>query len=124
MVHRKTSKRKTHRRKHRGGYYGFSGAVGTGAPMWGTGSEMGSWAAEKGVQYGRGRTRKGKRHSRRKHRGGGKFGGVSASFGGQGERGLANYTGVITRTPVGSSSEGKFNNFADAAPRGSSFVRI
>ena len=126
MVHRKTSKRKTHRRKHRGGYYGATGAIAPGAMEWGRGSEMGQWAAEKGVQYGRGRrTRKVKGKDKgRKHRGGGKFGGVSASFGGTGERGIANYNGVITRTPVGSSSEGKFNNFADAAPRGSSFVRI
>jgi hypothetical protein len=124
MPHKKSLKRKTHRRKHRGGYYGFTGAVGAGAPMWGRGSEMGQFAAEKGMQYGRGRrTRKGKGKGR-KHRGGGKFGGVSASFGGTGSRGIANYEGVITRTPVGSSSEGKFNNFADAAPRGSSFVRI
>ena len=122
MVHRKTSKRKTRRRKHRGGYYGATGAIAPGAMEWGRGSEMGQWAAEKGVQYGRGRrTRKCKS---RKHRGGGKFGGVSASFGGQGERGLANYDGVITRTPVGSAAGGAFNNFADAAPRGSSFVRI
>jgi len=131
MVHRKTSRRKTHRRKHRGGYYGAVGAIAPGAMQWGRGSEMGAWAndvSSRGgngkVHYGRGRSsRKAKRHTR-KHRGGGKFGGVSASFSGTGSRGIADYTGVITRTPVGSSSEGKFNNFADAAPRGSSFVRI
>ena len=75
MVHRKTPKRKTHRRKHRGGYYGFSGAVGTGAPLWSRSSEMGGWAADVssragngGVQYGRGRKRtsKSKRSTRRK----------------------------------------------------------
>jgi len=130
MVHRKTSKRKTHRRKHRGGYYGFSGAVGTGAPMWNRGSEMGEWANDMSsrggngkVQYGRGRTRKGKRHSRRKHRGGGKYGGVSASFQGTGERGIANYEGVITRGSAGGAAHGAFNDVAATVPRGSSYLQ-
>lgn len=133
MVHRKTPKRKTHRRKHRGGYYGFSGAVGTGAPLWSRSSEMGGWAADVssragngGVQYGRGRKRKSKskRSTRRKMRGGGKFGSVSASFQGAGERGLANYGGVTTRDHVGSASGGAFNDAAmPAYAGGTSYLR-
>lgn len=133
MVHRKTHKRKLTRRKHRGGYYGFSGQVGTGAAEWTTGSEMGGWqsqvasrAGNGGVQYGRGRRRKskGKRSTRRKHRGGGKFGGVSASFQGEGVAGMANYGGVSTRDHVGSSQHGAFNDPAMAAYKGgTSYLR-
>jgi len=126
MVHRKASKRKTHRRKHRGGYYGASGAIAPGAMEWSRGSEMGQWAGENGVQYGSGRrTRKGKRHSRRrKHRGGGKFGGVSASFMGTGSRGLADYGGVVTREPIGTAAGGAFNDMARPAYQsGSSYFR-
>lgn len=76
MAHRKTPKRKTIRRKHRGGYYGASGAIAPGAMQWTAGSEMGGWATDissragnGGVQYGRGRKRKtkGKRLTRRKN---------------------------------------------------------
>jgi hypothetical protein len=123
--------RKHKTRKHRGGYYGFSGAVGTGAPMWKRSSEMGAWASDissRGgngkVHYGSGRTRKGKRSTRRKMRGGGKFGGVSASFQGSGSRGLADYQGVLTRTPVGTAAHGAFNDMATRAYQsGTSYVR-
>jgi len=133
MPHKKSHKRKTVRRKQKSGFYGAVGAIAPGAMQWSAGSEKGGCAADmsgrggnNSVQYGRGRrgSKKAKRSTRRKHRGGGKFGGVSASFAGTGSRGLADYTGVITRTPVGSSSEGNFNNFAYSATRGSSFVRI
>ena len=134
MVHRKTPKRKTHRRKHRGGYYGASGAIAPGAMQWTAGSEMGQWAGDMSsrggngkVQYGSGRRRKakGKRSTRRKHRGGGKFGGVSASFEGTGERGLANYSGVNTRGAPGDPVGGDFNNHgAQPGSGSSSFVRI
>lgn len=124
-------KRKTHRRKHRGGYYGASGAIAPGAMQWTAGSEMGGWAADissrggNGVQYGRGRKRKGKRSTRRKMRGGGKYGGVSASFQGAGERGLANYSPVITRGAPGGAVGGAFNNYGAGPGSGdSSFVRI
>lgn len=131
MVHRKTSKRKTHRRKHRGGYYGASGAIAPGAMEWSRGSEMGQWANDMSsrggngkVHYGAGRrTRKGKRHSRRKHRGGGKYGGVSASFQGQGVAGMANYDGVITRGSAGGAAHGAFNDVAATVPRGSSYLQ-
>ena len=131
MPHKKSVKRKTHRRKHRGGYYGASGAIAPGAMQWSAGSEMGGWAADVssragngGVQYGRGRKRKGKRSTRRKLRGGGKFGGVSASFQGAGERGLANYGGVTTRDQVGSAAGGAFNDSATPAYQGgTSYLR-
>jgi hypothetical protein len=131
MAHRKTPKRKTVRRKHRGGYYGASGAIAPGAMQWSAGSEMGQWAGDMSsrggngkVQYGRGRTRKGKRHSRRKHRGGGKFGGVSASFMGSGSRGLADYGGVVTREPIGTAAGGAFNDMAAGAYKsGTSYLR-
>lgn len=134
MPHKKSHKRKLTRRKHRGGYYGASGAIAPGAMEWRRGSEMGAWATDMSsrggngkVQYGSGRrTRKGKRHSRRrKMRGGGKYGGVSASFTGSGERGLANYDGVLTRTPVGTAAGGAFNDMAAPAYNsGTSYVRI
>ena len=118
MVHRKTPKRKTVRRKHRGGYYGAVGAIAPGAMQWGRGSEMGGWAADVssragngGVQYGRGRRRKGKRSTRRKHRGGGKYGGVSASFEGKGVAGLGTYSPGITRGAPGEAAGGAFNNY-------------
>ena len=133
MPHKKSVKRKTHRRKHRGGYYGASGAIAPGAMQWSAGSEMGGWASDissrggNGVQYGRGRGRKGKgkRSTRRKHRGGGKFGGVSASFQGAGERGLANHVGVNVRgPPLGAAAEGAFNNYGSQPGSGhSSFVQ-
>ena len=132
MAHRKTPKRKTVRRKHRGGYYGASGAIAPGAMQWSAGSEMGQWAGDMSsrggngkVHYGAGRrTRKGKRHSRRKHRGGGKFGGVSASFGGEGVAGMANYGGVVTRVPVGTAAGGAFNDMATPAYKGgTSYLR-
>lgn len=133
MAHKRTHKRKTVRRKHRGGYYGASGAIAPGAMQWSAGSEMGGWAADMSsrggngkVQYGRGRsTRKGKSHSRRrKHRGGGKFGSVSASFMGSGSRGLADYGGVVTREPIGTAAGGAFNDMARPAYQsGTSYLR-
>jgi len=103
----------------KGGYYGFSGAVGTGAPAWSRGSEMGDFAISSrggNTQYGA-RRHKGSKKSKktmkktRKMRGGGKFGGVSASFQGSGERGLINVSGVNTRDGTGSPAGGAFNNF-------------
>jgi hypothetical protein len=113
--HRK-SHRKT-RRRHRGGYYSFQGAVGTGAPSWGRGSEMGAFTADQinaGAQHGRGRRTRHRRrsHKSRRVRGGGKFGGVSASYQGEGHRGLANFAGTNTRVPPfnGEAALGKFND--------------
>jgi hypothetical protein len=117
---KKTLRRRT---KHRGGYYGASGAIAPGAMAYTAGSEMGAYTADQinaGAQVGRGRRRKSrgrKSKKTRKHRGGGKYGGVSASYGGDGVRGMANFTGINTRAPPlnGPAALGAFNN-AGAQP--------
>jgi hypothetical protein len=114
----------------KGGYYGFSGALGTGAPAWSRGSEMGDFAISSrggNTQYGARRhkgSKKGKKTMKKRMRGGGKFGGVSASFQGTGERGIANYKGIITRDGTGSAAGGSFNNFGAQPGSGyGSFVK-
>ena len=102
-------------RKHKGGYYGFKGALATGAPMWGRSSEMGEWAVSNrgaNAQYGAGKRRKGKKTMKkgRKQRGSSRFGGVSASYQGTGSRGIADFKGVVTRDGSGAAAEGAFNN--------------
>ena len=112
---KKTLRRRT---KRRGGYYGASGAIAPGAMAYTAGSEMGAYTADQinaGAQVGHGRRRKSRgRKSRksRKHRGGGRYGGVSASFTGDGVRGIANYSGINTRAPPlnGPAALGAFNN--------------
>lgn len=136
MPRRHTKKRGTRRhKKQRGGYYSFNGAVGTGAPNYTAGSEMGQFAVDKGgnignlnpqnvIQYGRGRKRKSRgRKTRRRMRGGGKYGGVSASYQGSGSRGMADFAGINTRVPpLGGSSYGEFNDAAASSMRaGNSF---
>jgi hypothetical protein len=139
MRRRHTKKRGTRRRKMKGGFYSFTGGLGPGAPSWGAGSEMGGYAVDKGgnignmgpngtrpeIQYGSGRRRKsrGRKTRRRRMRGGGKYGGVSASFGGSGVNGMANYDGINTRVPpLGGSAYGGFNDAAAASMRaGNSF---
>jgi hypothetical protein len=127
-MHRKghTKKHRTTRRKHRGGYYGAKGAIAPGAMEWGRGSEMGSWAISSrggNTQYGSGKRRRGAKKTR-KHRGGGKFGGVSASFQGSGSRGMADYKPIMTRDGTGSAAGGAFNNFGAQPGSGfSSFVK-
>ena len=121
------SKKHTRRRKTRGGYYGFNGALGTGAASWSRGSEAGDYAAGLGDRGGNsfpltgGRKRRGKpaRRTRRKTRGGGKYGGVSSSFTGDGSRGLISPVGITTRDGTGSAAEGAFNN--NGAQPGSGF---
>lgn len=128
-MHRKghTKKHRMTRRKHRGGYYGAVGAIAPGAMQWGRGSEMGSWAVSSrggNTQYGSSRRRKHRGKKTRKHRGGGKFGGVSASFGGDGARGMAIYKPIITRDGTGAPAGGAFNNFGAQPGSGfSSFVK-
>lgn len=121
-----SKKHRTTRRKHRGGYYGAVGALAPGAMQWGRGSEMGNWAVSSrggNTQYGAGR-RKSRGKKTRKHRGGGKFGGVSASYQGSGSRGMADFSGVITRDGSGSAAGGAFNNFGAQPGSGySSFVK-
>jgi len=106
----------------RGGYYGYTGAVGTGAPNWQRFSELGeSSISSRGgnAQYGRGRKRKSKgKKTRKTMRGGGSFGQVSQTFQGTGERGMANAVGVSVNKP-GFATQGEFNNFG--AQPGSGF---
>ena len=131
---RRTKKRGTRRRKQRGGYYSFNGAVGTGAPSWGSGSEMGQFAVDKGgnignlnpgnvIQYGRGRKRKSRGRKTRRMRGGGKYGAVASSFVGTGSRGIADAVGTNTKyPPFGGPAQGAFNDGAAASMKaGNSF---
>lgn len=113
-------------RKMRGGYYGASGAIAPGAMKWSAGSEMGPGVEGRaGNATMGGRRRKSRKATRkltkrgRKMRGGNKFGGVSASFQGEGTAGLANYKGIITRDGSGSAAGGAFND--NGAKPGSSF---
>ncbi len=107
----------------KGGYYGFNGALGTGAPNWQRSSEMGEYSISNrggNAQYGRGRKQKGKktRKLRKARRGGSRFGQVSQTFQGDGERGMANAHGVSVNKP-GFPTQGEFNNFG--AQPGSGF---
>ena len=133
MPRRHTKKRGTRRRKMKGGFYSFQGATAPGAANWVRGSEMGQFAVDKGgnmtnmkseIQYGRGRRRKSRgRKTRRRQRGGGKYGGVSASYVGTGARGVADGVGINTRgPPLGEAANGAFNNFgADSLANSGSF---
>lgn len=116
-AHRRNTLRRTN---HRGGYYSFDGGIAPGAMSWSRGNEV---AAPDYVKVGgRRKGRKGKKSRRtRKMKGGGSFGGVSASFQGTGVKGIADFVGSGTRGPYsnGGSGGGAFNNFG-AGP-GSSF---
>jgi hypothetical protein len=130
----RVSKKHTRRRKARGGYYGFNGALGTGAASWSRGSEAGDYAAGLGDRGGNsfpltgGRKRRGSRgklarRTRRKTRGGGKFGGVSASYTGNGTNGLISPVAITTRDGTGGAAEGAFNDNGAKSGDLSSFVR-
>lgn len=108
---------KKHRRRHKGGYYGAAGAIGpsTHAMQWNGGSEMGDFTADqinKGAKMTGGRRRRGRKSRRKTRRGGGKYGGVSATYGGEGVAGMANYKGASTRVsgPGDVATFGKFND--------------
>jgi hypothetical protein len=94
---RKTLKRRTMKGK-RGGYYGFTGKVGTGAPQWDKGTEVEAPAYANG----------GKRR-RRTRKGGMRFAGTSYSFKGTGTRGMADQ--VANGSMKGPAAEGAFNDF-------------
>jgi len=117
---KKHSRRKTAKAK-KGGYYSFSGDVGVpGGANWTRHSELGDAAVSSrgnNAQYGRGRKRKG-RKGRKTMRGGGSFGAVTASFKGEGDRGLANFAGISPNKP-GFATQGEFNNYG--AQPGSGF---
>lgn len=105
--------RKTGKKTKRGGYYGFSGALGTGAPAWSTAQEVPQ------VTGGRRKKRGGKK-TRKAKRGGSKWGGVAASFTGEGSRGLGDYKQIPSgRAEAGVAAGGQFNNFG--AQPGSGF---
>ena len=111
------------KRRHRGGYYGASGAVveggvGPAGMKWSGGEEVPhreSNGAVLPMQAGdlkkggrRHKKRKGKKSTKRRMRGGTKFGGPYASYEGNGSRGLANVS-QGTHTP-GAPQLGRFNN--------------
>jgi len=133
MARKGSAKKRTTRRRHahRGGYYGASGAIAPGAMQWSSGSEMADWAANsqrgQNAIFGSGRRRKSKksRKTRRVKRGGGKYGGVSASFEGDGVAGMADYAGRTSRDNPGVANLGKFNDHG-VAPGGGfgSFVKV
>jgi hypothetical protein len=107
--------RRVTRKIKKGGYYSFNGAVATGAADWQAKSEMGDHSISNrggNAMYGRGRKGKGKKATkRRKMKGGGTYGGVSAMYLGDGERGLANAHGGTSRVFAGDSQGGAFNNY-------------
>ena len=94
---RKTLKRRTMKGK-RGGYYGFTGKVGTGAPQWDKGTEV------EAPDYAKG----GKRR-RKSRKGGMRFANTSYTFNGTGTRGMPNY--VASGSMKGPAAEGAFNDF-------------
>ena len=116
---KKAGRRRTHKVK-KGGYYSFSGAVGTGAPNWARGSEVPTPDYVKSGGRRRRVHKKTRKHSR-KHRGGASFGATSASYQGTGARGIADFVAVDTKGPYvnGGASKGAFNDFG--AKPGSSF---
>lgn len=87
MRHRRKITRKT--RKHRGGYYGASGAVAPGAMEWKASTE---------VPVTAGRRRKTRKSRSRKHRGGGVA--ILPSFKGTGVAGMADYPGATVKPNV------------------------
>lgn len=128
-MHKGRKHTKRQRKTKKGGFYSFSGSVndsGSGA-AYTRGSEMGDWAISSrggNTQYGRGRKHK-KSKKTMKKRGGGKYGGVSASFEGKGSAGMADYKGVITRDGSGSAAGGAFNNHGAQPGSGfGSFVKV
>lgn len=132
---RKSRVSKKHTRRHRktrGGFYGASGAIAPGAMQWSRGSEAGAFAAglnDRGgnsFQLGSGKKRRGSKkvsHRRKTRRGGGAYGAVSASYQGNGQRGLADFVGVNTKNGTGAPSLGDFNDNGAKSGNFSSFVR-
>ena len=119
---KKTKKRST-KRRHRGGYYSMSGSIAPGAALYTRQSEMGVRAIEdRGANgmIGQGRKRK-HRKTRRRLRGGQKFGAVYASYPGPGARGIADYV-AGTHKPA-QYALGDFNNKANGPGDFSSFVK-
>lgn len=119
--HKKTARRKA----KKGGFYGAAGPIAPGAMQWKAGSEMGGFSLSSrggNAIYGSGRRRKSHKKTRR---GGSKFGVVSASFKGEGSRGMIDVSPVDTKgAPAGSAAGGAFNNFGAQPGSGyGSFVK-
>jgi hypothetical protein len=96
----------------KGGFYGFNGALATGAADWKTGTEMPSGMSSRGgnTMAGGRRKRKGGKKTRRPRRGGGSFAQANAGFTGVGTaRGLGGYQDVSA--PTGKAAGGEFNNY-------------
>ena len=99
---------------------------------WTAKSEMADFAANsqrgQNAIVGSGRRKsksKKSRKTRRVKRGGGKYGGVSASFEGDGVSGLANFSGRTSRDNPGVANLGKFNDNGAAPGSGfGSFVKV
>jgi len=100
MPHKKSHKKagRKSRKVKKGGYYGFDGKVGTGAPLWKTSQEVGIPSYV---------TKGGRRRKTRKVRGGTRFQSATAGFTGTGTRGIANYEDVGSTR--GASALGAFN---------------
>lgn len=118
-IKKSVKRNKKTKRRHRGGYYGASGAVveggvGPAGMRWGSGEEVptvevGGAPIPVNLKGGRRhKKRKGKKSTKRRMRGGTKFGGTYASYEGTGSRGLADVKGG-THTP-GAPQLGRFNN--------------
>jgi len=124
---RRTKHKRGTKRTMKGGFYGASGAIAPGAMGWTASSEMGDYAISRrggNSMIGAGRKKKGTRKSTRKHRGGSRYGAVSASYQGTGSRGIADVVGVNTKGGVGSPAYGDWNNKGAQPGSGhDSFVR-
>jgi hypothetical protein len=126
MPHKKGHKKTMRRKVKKGGFYGASGAIAPGAMQWSRGSEMGGFSLSSrggNAIYGSGRKRS-RKATRKVRRGGSKFGAVSASFQGEGSRGMIDVKGVDTKgAPPGSAAQGAFNDFGAKRGDFSSFVK-
>ena len=120
-MHRKGHTKRSHSKKRRtmkGGFYGASGAIAPGAMGYTASSEMGHYAASNrgGNSMIGARRRKGKKSrkvTRRKQRGGSKYGAVGASFQGSGSRGMINVAPYNAKGPSGSPANAAFGAFND-----------
>ena len=135
--HSKRSKKVKHTRRRktmRGGYYSAAGPLAVGAMEWKRGSEYGGFVADRGgnsfakaspvpggLQYGRGRSKGHKlTKKRRKMKGGGSFGAVSAGYvGPKGYQGTGppDVVQQNTKGPVG-HGVAKGGDFNDNGPKG------
>jgi hypothetical protein len=117
-------RRKTARKVKKGGFYGFSGALATGAPSWSKSEEMPVGSTRGGnATGGRRKSKKGGKKTRKAKRGGGSWGGVAASFTGTGSRGLGDYAQIPSgRAEAGVAKGGEFNNFGAAPGDFKSFI--